>query len=87
MPWRSTCSGSCATIVAEGIEWLGRLLALPAAAPRTAMRAQALCDGGALAVMAGHLTLARALLEESLAICAFLADNKGRPLRSITSGA
>jgi predicted ATPase/class 3 adenylate cyclase len=58
----------------EGQEWLEGVLALPAAAQRTAARAKALQGAAGLALFQGAFAVARPLLEESLAIWRELGD-------------
>jgi tetratricopeptide (TPR) repeat protein len=61
----------------EGREQLARLLALPGAQARTAVRAKALYGAGLLAWLQGDSGAARALYEESLTIFRELGDQKG----------
>jgi predicted ATPase len=63
--------------VGEGRENLAGMLALPGAQARTAARAQALHGAGLLASHQGDHRAARALLEESLAICRELGIKEG----------
>jgi hypothetical protein len=58
----------------EGRQWLTSFLALPQAAARTALRAQALDDAGALTVSPGEDPTRYALFAESLAIRRELGD-------------
>jgi non-specific serine/threonine protein kinase len=58
----------------EGREWLMLFLALPQAAARTALRAQALDDAGALTINPGEDAARYALFKESLVIRRELGD-------------
>jgi tetratricopeptide (TPR) repeat protein len=58
----------------EGRSWFTSLLALPQAAARTSLRAQALDLAGALALNQGDYAIARALKQEGLAIFRELGD-------------
>jgi tetratricopeptide (TPR) repeat protein len=60
----------------EGREWLRRLLALPQAASRTDVRAQALDDGAVLAFYQEDYEDAISLLQESIAIRRELGDGE-----------
>jgi predicted ATPase len=62
---------------AQGFERLSALLRLPAAAPRTKLRAQALFAAGVLADLQGDLPMDLALKEESLRIYRELGDKPG----------
>ncbi|HET8670162.1 MAG TPA: hypothetical protein VFM05_05890, partial [Candidatus Saccharimonadales bacterium] len=53
---------------AEGLDWLKRFLALPAAQARTSSRASGLDLGGAYALNLGDYTEAQRLKEEALSI-------------------
>lgn len=61
----------------EGRQWLGRLLALPAAAGPTATRAAALTAEAGLAYWQGDYVQARAAYEDSLSIYRQLGEDRG----------
>jgi hypothetical protein len=61
----------------EARQWLEALLALPAAAPRTAVRAKALAGAGLQAGSQFDLAPAQALYEEALAISREVGDRPG----------
>jgi tetratricopeptide (TPR) repeat protein len=61
----------------EGREWLGKFLALPQVAGRTARRAFALDVAGGLALCQGDYAAARPVQEESLALYRELDDRRG----------
>jgi predicted ATPase len=63
--------------LAEGRDSLGKLLRIPAAAPRTKLRARAVFSAGVLAIEQGDYTSGNALVSESLSIARELHDNQG----------
>jgi tetratricopeptide (TPR) repeat protein len=63
--------------LAEGRDWLGKLLKLPGSAAPTNMRARALFAAGALASEQGDYTAGEALFRESLDIARRLGDKRG----------
>jgi predicted ATPase/class 3 adenylate cyclase len=63
--------------MAEGRRWTDELLALPAAAARTAGRAKGLSAAGSLAYWLRDMESVREPYEESLAICRELGDRRG----------
>jgi non-specific serine/threonine protein kinase len=64
----------------EGRTWLAELLALPGAAPPTALRAKALAWAGHLAILLGSLAEAGALLEEGLRTAELVRDALARSM-------
>jgi predicted ATPase len=62
--------------LAEGRDWLGKLLKLPGSAAPTNMRAHALFAAGALTSEQGDYTAAEALFRESLDIARQLGDKR-----------
>jgi predicted ATPase/transcriptional regulator with XRE-family HTH domain/Tfp pilus assembly protein PilF len=63
-------------LYAEGRAWLDELLALPGAAPATAIRTRALAWAGHLAECQGDFQAARSRLEAALATARVLADDQ-----------
>ncbi len=63
--------------IAEGLQWLNELLAMPEAQERTAGRAKALMGAGSLTYWQNHFEITRGHYEEGLAIYRELDDRPG----------